>query len=133
LPSFFQEIFRSKDLKVWEAGTEMGSAASIGTPLLKPNATLDQAVAPAVASVTEAADGTGPNGGWITAQMAAFLTKMRFFYSQSTDINTSDLDLCEWRNQTVMYFNWGEQHTDNGLAVAVADMPLKEFLQGFFA
>jgi hypothetical protein len=32
-----------------------------------------------------------------------------------------------------MYFNWGEQHTDNGLAVAVADMPLKEFLQGFFA
>jgi hypothetical protein len=128
-----QEIFRSKDLKQWESGTGMGSTTSIGAPLLKPNATVDQAVAPAAASVGEAADGSGPSKGWITQQMAALLTKLGFFFSQSADVNTSDMDLCEFRNQTVMYFNWGEQHNDNGLAVAVADMPMKDFLQGFFA
>lgn len=42
------------------------------------------------------------------------------------------MDLCEWNNQTVMYFNWGEQGNDNGLALAVADMPLSAFLQSWF-
>ena len=30
-------------------------------------------------------------------------------------------------------FNWGEQHSDNGLALAVAELPLKDFLQAFFS
>ena len=77
----------------------MGSASSIGTPLLSPNATLDQKVAPGVANEGDAADGR--NGGWLTKQMAAFLTKLSNFFEKVQDVNCSDLDLCEFNNQTV--------------------------------
>lgn len=87
-------------------------------------------MAPGVANEGDAADGR--NGGWLTKQMAAFLTKLSNFFEKVEDVNCSDLDLCEFNNQTVMYFNWGEQHYDNGIALAVANMPLTQFLQGFF-
>ena len=31
-----------------------------------------------------------------------------------------------------MFYCWGQQHHDNGLAVAVSDLPLVEFLAGWF-
>mmetsp|Transcript_14375 Transcript_14375/g.38164 ORF Transcript_14375/g.38164 Transcript_14375/m.38164 type:complete len:99 (-) Transcript_14375:146-442(-) len=95
----------------------MGSPTAIGTPLLKPNTEADRKVAPT---------------GWITAAQTAFLEKLRPFWSLAEDVNSSDLDLCEYENQTVMYFNVGEQHYDNALALAVSPLPLHKFLQGFF-
>ena len=39
--------------------------------------------------------------------MHAFLTKLRYFFGKNQpDVNISDLDLCEWRGQTILYFNW---------------------------
>ena len=88
--------------------------------------------------------------------MHAFLTKLRYFFGKNQpDVNISDLDLCEWRGQTILYFNWcvslslslslsalsppahnkhirGEQHYDNALCLGVADMPLRAFLEGWF-
>ena len=136
---FFQEIFRSKDLVSWESSPGMGLKDAVGTPLLRPNSTLDQAIAPVQASEQTAAsssDGGSSGGGssstGITAKMRRFLNKMRPFWSLVDDVNTSDMDLCEFKNQTIMYYAVGEQHYDNTLAVAVADMPLKDFLEGFF-
>ena len=106
---FFQEIFRSKDLKAWEAAPGMGSSSAIGTPLLLPNGTADRAVAPG-ARFGEPADGTGPSNAYVTQERWAFLSKLASFFGRSPDVNVSDMDLCEWRNQTLMYFNWGEQH-----------------------
>jgi hypothetical protein len=54
------------------------------------------------------------------------------FNSKSVDVNLSDLDLCEFNGQTVMFFVWGQQHYDNGVAIAVSDMPLANFLPSWF-
>ena len=86
----------------------MLQAGSIGTPLLKPNATLDQSVAPIVASSGELADGTGKSKGWLTLRMGAFLSKMKWFYDKVNDVDTSDMDLCEWQNQTIMHIPNGD-------------------------
>jgi hypothetical protein len=130
---FFQEIYRSKDLKTWEAAPGMGRAKSVGQPLLGPptkrTAALDKAVAPRAwhpdlhdvlkAMQTKApAAGAGKNA---TANWTAW-----------EDCNSSDMDLCEYNNQTVMIFNWGCQHTTEALAVALSPMPLDTFLQGWF-
>jgi len=129
---FFMEIFRSRDLLVWENAPGMGSNVSIGLPLYVPNPAADKALAPVVAHDGDPADGTSSNRGWLTRDMAAFLGKLRAFWGQSPDWNSSDMDLCEYRNETVMYFNWGEQHHDNGLALAVIPISLASFLRGFW-
>jgi hypothetical protein len=64
--------------------------------------------------------------------MWTFLNKLHYFWSLADDVNSSDLDLCEWNNRTVIYFNVGQQSDDNVLAMAVADMPLATFLEGWF-
>jgi hypothetical protein len=117
---FFTEVSRSADLTSWESPPGMGSATDVGQPLLRPNPAADQAVAPT--------DGAAP----LSPAMDFFLRKLRYFWSLAADVNTSDLDLCEFNGSTIMYFNWGEQHYDNALALAVADMPMAQFLRGFF-
>lgn len=124
---FFQEIARSRDLLDWVNSPGMGLKDAVGNPLLLPNSTLDQTIAPVLPSEGAVA----PQHG-ITPEMYRLLNKMRPFWSLVDDVNTSDMDLCEFNNQTVMYYAVGEQHYDNTLALAVADMPLKDFLEGFF-
>ena len=51
----------------------MGTTASVGTPLLKPNATVDKPVAP-IAPIGEPADGSGPSGGWVTRPVSTYCT-----------------------------------------------------------
>jgi hypothetical protein len=52
----------------------------------------------------------------------------RRFVNHADDLNSSDMDLCEWRGQTVIFFNVGEQHYDNALALALSPLPLDAFL-----
>ena len=52
--------------------------------------------------------------------------------SKSLDINNSDIDLCEYRGKTVIYYSWGNQQGKEFLAEAVHDGNLSNFLHGFF-
>ena len=115
---FFTEVFRSRDLQVWEAAPGMGAAAQVGTPMLAPNGTRDLAIAPA---------------RWSNAR-AETLHKFAPFIQDVDDVNTSDLDLCEWNGSVVMYFVAGQQHYDNVLVAAyTGNTTLGSFLSGFFA
>ena len=118
---FFQEIYRSRDLRTWEAAPGMGSPTQVGTPLLLPDAARDTALAPRVwhpdtFDALAAPNGTG-QGNWTAWE----------------DCNSSDLDLCEWKGETFMIFNWGCQHETEALALAVSPVALDPFLQGWFA
>ena len=117
---FFQEIYRSTDLKEWESAPGMGSPTAVGQPLLQPVAARDKALAPRdwhpdlYETLKQAAD---PQiKGW----------------EEWEDCNSSDMDLCEWNKTTVMVFNWGCQHATEALALAVSSMPLDDFLQSWF-
>lgn len=48
------------------------------------------------------------------------------------DNNNSDLELCEFRGRTIIYYSWGNQKGEEFLAEASYEGPLKEFLQGSF-
>ena len=48
--------------------------------------------------------------------------------------NLSEIrNLCEWKGETFMIFNWGCQHETEALALAVSPVALEPFLQGGFA
>ena len=95
----------------------MGSTTAIGTPLLAPNTTADLRVAP---------------DKWTNVH-GETLRKFAPFIADVHDVNTSDLDLCEYEGKTVLFYCAGEQHYDNVLVVATSDMPLDAFLQSFFS
>lgn len=67
---------------MWESAPGMGLSTGVGDPLLLPNQTLDQAVAPAAAD-GEPADGTGRSKGWLTPAMLKLLSKLKFFYEHT--------------------------------------------------
>jgi len=48
------------------------------------------------------------------------------------NVNNSDVDLCEWRGRTVLFYSWGTQKGDEFLAQAEYDGPLQELLEGYF-
>ncbi|RKY04978.1 hypothetical protein DRP77_02320 [Candidatus Poribacteria bacterium] len=50
----------------------------------------------------------------------------------AVDINNSDVDLCEYRGRTVIYYSWGDQRGTEFLAEAVYEGSLESFLKGFF-
>ena len=53
----------------------------------------------------------------------------------ATDINNSDMDLCEFDNKTVLYYSWGNQGLGvfaMALAVAEVDMTNHQFARSFF-
>ncbi len=52
--------------------------------------------------------------------------------AQAKDINNSDVDLCEYRGKTVIYYSWGNQQGKEFLAEAVYDGTLAGFLRSFF-
>ena len=86
---FFQEIYRSKDLRSWEAAPGMGSVSAVGQPLLGPptsaSALLDKAVAPREwhPDLFDALQALKASKNWTTWE----------------DCNSSDMDLCQWKNQ----------------------------------
>ena len=57
-------------------------------------------------------------------------------------VNNSDLDLVEWENKdpklgpvgrlVVMLYCWGSQHSNNGLALGIAEGGLAEFMASFW-
>lgn len=46
--------------------------------------------------------------------------------------NNSDIDLCEYRGQTIIYYSWGNQLGIEFLAHAVYDGPMVDFLRAWF-
>lgn len=50
----------------------------------------------------------------------------------TVNVNNSDIDLCEYRGKTIIYYSWGTQHGDEFLAEAEYDGTLKDLLEGFF-
>ena len=58
--------------------------------------------------------------------------RQREHIEQSTNLNNSDVDLCEFNGKTIIYYSWGNQQGTEFLAEAVYDSPLARLLKGFF-
>jgi hypothetical protein len=50
----------------------------------------------------------------------------------AVNINNSDVDLCEFKGRTFIFYSWGNQRGTEFLAEAVYDGSLPEFLKGWF-
>jgi hypothetical protein len=48
------------------------------------------------------------------------------------DLNNSDVDLCEYKGKTVIYYSWGNQQGKEFLAEAVYEGTLADFLRSYF-
>jgi len=59
-------------------------------------------------------------------------SEQRRAIARAKDINNSDLDLCEFRGKTVIYYSWGNQQGNEFLAEAVYAGTLADFLRSFF-
>ena len=109
----------------------MGNKSALGTPMLAPTtpaeASADRAVVPE---------------GWQGKERRGFLTALAPWWSDNDDVNNSDLDLVEWENKdpklgpvgkmVVMLYCWGQQHSNNGLALGIAEGGLAEFMASFW-
>ncbi len=51
---------------------------------------------------------------------------------RALNINASDLEICDYKGKTVIYYSWGCQRGIEFLAEARYDGSVKEFLQGWF-
>ncbi len=52
--------------------------------------------------------------------------------ANAVNINNSDVDLCEFKGQTILYYSWGNQQGVEHLAQAAYNGTLAQFLRGFF-
>src|SRR5262245_58045818 len=52
--------------------------------------------------------------------------------AEARDINNSDVDLCEFKGKTVIYYSWGNQQGKEFLAEAVYEGTLASFLRSYF-
>ncbi len=52
--------------------------------------------------------------------------------AQAKNINNSDVDLCEFKGKTIIYYSWGNQQAKEFPAEAVYEGTLASFLKGFF-
>ena len=52
--------------------------------------------------------------------------------AKAVNINNSDLDICEYKGRTIIYYSWGNQQGIEHLAEAVYDGTLAEFLGSSF-
>jgi hypothetical protein len=50
----------------------------------------------------------------------------------AANINTSDLDMCEFRGRLVCFYSWGNQRGKEFSALAEADCTEREFCESFF-
>lgn len=62
----------------------------------------------------------------------ALTPEQREHIAKAVDINNSDVDLCEFKGKTVIYYSWGNQTGTEFLAVAEYDGSLAKFLKSFF-
>jgi hypothetical protein len=46
--------------------------------------------------------------------------------------NNSDVDLCEFKGQVIIYYSWGDQQGTEFLAHATYNGALESFFRGFF-
>jgi hypothetical protein len=59
-------------------------------------------------------------------------SEQRKAVARATDINNSDVDLCEFRRKTIIYYSWGNQQGKEFLAEAVYEGTLADLFRGFF-
>jgi hypothetical protein len=52
--------------------------------------------------------------------------------AQAKNLNNSDVDLCEYKGKTVIYYSWGNQQGKEFLAEAVYEGTLADFLRRYF-
>jgi hypothetical protein len=52
--------------------------------------------------------------------------------TEGKNVNNSDLDLCEFKGKTIIYYSWGNQQGKEFLAEAVYEGALADFLRCFF-
>jgi len=52
--------------------------------------------------------------------------------AKAVNRNNSDVDLCEFNGQVIIYYSWGDQQGTEFLAHAAYNGTLKSFLRGFF-
>jgi hypothetical protein len=52
--------------------------------------------------------------------------------ASAVNINNSDVDLCEFKDRTSIFYSWGNQQGTEFLAEATYDGDLESFLRGFF-
>jgi hypothetical protein len=50
----------------------------------------------------------------------------------AVDRNNSDVDFCEFRGRTIIYYSWGNQQGTEFLAEAVYEGTLADFLRSYF-
>ncbi len=58
--------------------------------------------------------------------------KQRERIVNATNINNSDVDLCEFNGKVIIYYSWGNQQGIEHLAYALYDGTLESFMLGFF-
>jgi hypothetical protein len=51
---------------------------------------------------------------------------------EAVNLNNSDIDFCEWKNELVITYSWGNQQGTEHLAEAKYRGSLRDFLQGWF-
>jgi len=52
--------------------------------------------------------------------------------AKAININNSDVDLCEYKGQVILYYSWGDQQGIEHLSQAVYEGTLEQFLKSFF-
>jgi hypothetical protein len=52
--------------------------------------------------------------------------------AQAKNINNSEVDLCEFKGKTIIYYSWGNQQGTEFLAESVYEGTLANFLRGYF-
>jgi hypothetical protein len=52
--------------------------------------------------------------------------------ARAVNVNNSDVDLCEFKGKTIIYYSWGNQQGIEHLGEAVYEGNLASFLRGFF-
>jgi len=63
----------------------------------------------------------------------ALTAAQREHIAKAVNINNSDLDLCEFKGKTIIYYSWGNQKGIEFLAHAVYEGTLEGFLLAFFS
>jgi len=58
--------------------------------------------------------------------------EQREHIAEAVNRNNSDIDLCEFKGKTIIYYSWGNQRGTEFLAHAVYDGTLESFLRGFY-
>jgi len=58
--------------------------------------------------------------------------EQRSHIAEAVNVNNSDMDLCEFKGKTIIYYSWGDQKGIEFLAEAIYGRKLKDFFCDFF-